>query len=269
MYNDVAGGAAVAARIALTAQRDVLVVIDTGGNFHLQRLAGAGLAGAPAGLAGVLDDGAAPAAVGAGLLALHHAKGGALLGHHIAPAAAVRAGLGAGALFAAAAAAVRAGLLPVDGNFFAGAVGGLLEGQDHTGLNVVALAGGVGVGACAAAKAAEAAAENVPENVPQVHAAKAAAEAAGAALARAVVGVHTGKAELVIPAALVRVGQHIVGFVDFLELFLGLFVAGVQVGVVLFRQLAVGAFDLGIAGVLANAEDLIIIAFICHTITLA
>ena len=235
MYNDVAGGAAVAARIALTAQRDVLVVIDTGGNFHLQRLAGAGLAGAAAGLAGVLDDGAAPAAVGAGLLALHHAKGGALLGHHIAPAAAVRAGLGAGALFAAAAAAVRAGLLPVDGNFFAGAVGGLLEGQDHTGLNVVDLAGGVGVGACTAPKAAEAAAENVPEDIPQIHAAKAAAETAGAALTRAVVGIHTGKAELVIP----------------------------------FRQLAVGAFDLGIAGVLANAEDLIIIAFICHTITLA
>ena len=41
--------------------------------------------------------------------------------------------------------------------------------------------------------------------------------------------------------ALGRVGKNIVGLIDLLELFLGVLVAGVQVGVVLFGQLAVGA----------------------------
>ena len=64
----------------------------------------------------------------------------------------------------------------------------------------------------------------------------------------------------------VRVGKNIVGLVDLLELFLGVLIAGVQVGVVLFGQLAVGAFDLGIGGVFADPQHLVVITFFCHRI---
>ena len=64
----------------------------------------------------------------AGLLALHYAKGGALLCYNITTAA-----------------AVGAGILAVDGDLLGAAVGGFLKGQDHIGLNVMALARCVGV----------------------------------------------------------------------------------------------------------------------------
>ena len=272
MDDHVARGAAVRTGVALAAQRNVLVVVDTRGDLDLQRLAGTGLAGTAAGLAGVLDDGAASAAVRAGLLALHHTKRRALLGHDIAAATALGTGLGAGAGRTAVAAAVRAGLLTVQRDLFGAAVGGLLKGQDHIGLNVMALARRVGVGAGRAAEAAKAAeataAEQITEDVAQIHtacAAKAATKAA-AGLAGPIVGIDPSESELVIALALVRVGKNIVGLIDLLELFLGVLVAGVQVGVVLFGQLAVGAFDLGIGGVFADPQHLVVITFFCHRI---
>ena len=271
MDDHVARGAAVRTGVALAAQCNVLVVVDTRGDLDLQRLAGTGLAGAAAGLAGVLDDGAASAAVRAGLLALHHAKRRALLGHDIAAATALGTGLGAGAGRAAVAVAVRAGLLTVQRDLFGAAVGGLLKGQDDVGLNVMALARRVGVGAGRAAEAAKAAAENITEDVAQIDAAGAAeaakaATVAAAGLAGPIVGIDPSESELVIALALVRVGKNIVGLIDLLELFLGVLVAGVQVGVVLFGQLAVGTFDLGIGGVFADPQHLVVITFFCHRI---
>ncbi len=55
---------------------------------------------------------------------------------------------------------------------------------------------------------------------------------------------QAGVAELIVALAFVGVGEHLVGFGRFLELLFGLGVAGVAVGVILHRQLAVGAFDL-------------------------
>ena len=88
-----------------------------------------------------------------------------------------------------------------------------------------------------------------------------------AAVGSRIVGVYAGKAELIIALAFLRVGKHIVGFVDLFELFLGFFIAGVQVRVVLFGKFAVGALDLGIRGVFADAQHLVIISFFCHMIT--
>jgi hypothetical protein len=62
-------------------------------------------------------------------------------------------------------------------------------------------------------------------------------------------------------ASLLRVGQHLVGDADLLEFGLGDLV-GVDVGVQLTRQLAISAFDLRIARVLAHAEQPVIVA--CH-----
>src|SRR5699024_2510197 len=86
--DDVAGGAAVGAGIAHAAQRKALVVVDAHRDADLQGLFGGYLAAAVADLAGVLDDLALAAAAGAGLLALHHAEGGALLLDDVAAAAA-------------------------------------------------------------------------------------------------------------------------------------------------------------------------------------
>ena len=150
-------------------------------------------------------------------------------------------------------------------------MGRFLKGQDDVGLDIVALARGVGVGAAGTAETAKAtAAEQIAEDIAQVNtaaetAAKAATEAT-AGLAGPIVGIDPSETELVIALALVRVGKNIVGLVDLLELFLGVLIAGVQVGVVLFGQLAVGAFDLGIGGVFADPQHLVVITFFCHRI---
>src|SRR5699024_696783 len=255
------GGAAVGAGVAHAPQGKALVVVDAHGDADLQGLFGGHPAAAVADLAGVLDDLALAAAAGAGLLALHDSKGGALLLDDIAAAAAVGAGLGLAAGGRAAAAALGAGLLPGDGDVLFAAVDRLVKAQGDAHPDVLALTGGVGVGACAAPKPAEAAAEDVPEDVPQVHPAKAAEAAGSAALAGRVVGVHPRKAKLVVALALFRVGQDLVGLVDLLEFFLGGLVAGVVVRVVFQRQLTVGLLDLLVRGCLGYPQDLVIVTF--------
>jgi hypothetical protein len=148
-------------------------------------------------------------------------------------------------------------------------VGRLLKIQRDAHADIGALARRVGVGAAAAAESAEAAAEDIAEQIAQIHAPAAgksvepAAEAA--ALARAVGGVHAGKAELIVLGALVGIAEDLVGLVDLLEFFLGFLVAGVIVRVILQGQLAVRLFDLLGAGALGDAQHLIVVSFFCHT----
>jgi hypothetical protein len=66
-------------------------------------------------------------------------------------------------------------------------------------------------------------------------------------------------AKLVVAPPLVWIGEHLVGFVDFLEALLGCFVAGVHVGVILASQLAIGALDFLGRGISADAQDLVVI----------
>ena len=76
--------------------------------------------------------------------------------------------------------------------------------------------------------------------------------------------------ELVVLRALLRVAQDLGGLVDLLELRLGLFVAGVQVGVVLLGELSVCLFYLFLRGALFKAEHLVIVAFLFrHVLHLA
>jgi hypothetical protein len=65
----------------------------------------------------------------------------------------------------------------------------------------------------------------------------------------------------VVGRALLRVLQHLVGLGDFLEHLLRLLVAGVLVRVVLDRLLAVGLFELLLAGALGDAEEFVIVFF--------
>ena len=149
-------------------------------------------------------------------------------------------------------------------------MGGFLKGQHHAGLNIVAFARGVGPGtgapAAKTAKAAETAAEQVAENIAKVHAAKP-GPAETAAVFGGIVRVHAGKTKLVVPFALFRVGEDVVRLVDLLKLFLCGFIAGVQVRVVLFGELAVGALDFGVACIFADTQHLVIVSLVCHRIT--
>ena len=68
-------------------------------------------------------------------------------------------------------------------------------------------------------------------------------------------------AEPVVARPLVAIREDRVGLGGLLELLLGVLVALVAIGMVLKRQLAIRALDLLIAGVLRNAEDLVVVPF--------
>jgi hypothetical protein len=109
----------------------------------------------------------------------------------------------------------------------------------------------------ATAGVAEDVAEDVAEGLGE------AAEALGAAAAE--VRVDAGVAVLVVGRALLRVGQHLVGFLGLLEALLGRLRRRtlVAVRVVLHRQLAISLLDLFVGRVLGDAEHLVVVAF-CH-----
>ena len=71
-------------------------------------------------------------------------------------------------------------------------------------------------------------------------------EVAGRAAALLPVGIRASK--LVIAGALFLIAQYLISLVDLLELFLGLFIAGVAVRVILHGQFAIGLADVVRAG---------------------
>ena len=75
---------------------------------------------------------------------------------------------------------------------------------------------------------------------------------------------HAGMAEPIVEAALLRVGEHGVGFGRLLERLLGLVIPRVAVGMVLQRKLAVRALDLLIRGLALDPEDLVVVT-LAHT----
>ena len=106
-------------------------------------------------------------------------------------------------------------------------------------------------------------AEEGTEQVPQIHAAHVkAAVAAAESASPAVGGIHPRVTELVIPGALLRIGEDLIGLVDLFELGLSRGVAGVQVGVELLGLLSVSLFQLLLAGPLADPQDFIVISFL-------
>ena len=112
----------------------------------------------------------------------------------------------------------------------------------------------------AAATATTALAEDVAEDVAEAF--KATAKTATETGATHV-GIDPGVAVLVVGRLLLRVGQHLVGFLDLLELGLR-FLGGitlVAVRVVFHGQLAVGLLDFVVAGIARNAEHFVIVAF--------
>ena len=254
----VAGRPAPGTAVTLAPQGDGLSVVDACWYLHPD---GAGLADTALTLTGrarFLDDLAGALAVLAGAAAGKDAEGRALGGLHLAGAPAHRTGLGRGALFRAGAAAVLAALISGDADALFTAENRFFKGQLQRDAQVFALPRAVLPGLLTA----EATAEHGAEDVAQVEILE--ASEAAASRAAGVVGVDARKSVLVVAGLFLGVRQHLIGAVDFLHLLFGFFVAGVQIGMVFLRKLAIGLFDFIVAGALLQAQDLIKIALFSH-----
>ena len=106
--------------------------------------------------------------------------------------------------------------------------------------------------------------KNIRENIGETAAAEIKLKAAERIAAELLALLPVG-AELVIHLPLLLVFENFVRLVYFLELFLGILIAGVVVRVVLHGKLAVCLFDLGIACALGYPQHFVIITlFLCH-----
>ena len=128
-HDQVAGGTAVAAHIALAPDGNGLAIVDACRDLHADLLGLPQAAAAAAGLAGLVDDLALAPAVGTDGAGGHGAEHGPLLHAHLTGAVALGADLGCGTLGAAGAATGVAGLNVLDGDLLLTAEGGLLQSQ--------------------------------------------------------------------------------------------------------------------------------------------
>src|SRR6266850_79549 len=242
---------ALLAALAFARNSQPVAGVHAGGNLDAQA---ADLPAAPlaaAGRAGIPDDRPRAAALAAG-----PAQGEEPLPvHHLSLAAAglagrARAGLGPGA------AAVRAVLEAGNGDLLLAAQGGV----EKVDLEIEAQVGPPAPGGARPARPAE----EVPERKAEERSEDVleigedlrveAAETLGAA--------EAGMAEPVVAGALLLVGQDGVGLGRFLELLLGVLVAGVAIGVMLHGELAVGLLDLGLTGLAPDPEHLVVVALL-------
>ncbi len=167
-----------------------------------------------------------------------------------------RAGLGAGARLGAAALAGLAAFPGRDADLRVVAARGLLQRDLHAVAQV-----GAAIDLRAATlprrpppRLAEDVAEDVAEGLGETAEALAALRAA-----EALVRVDAGVAVLVVGGPLLAVREHLVGLLGLLELVLGLLVARIAVRVVFHRELAISLLDVVVAGVLRDAQNLVII----------
>ena len=72
-----------------------------------------------------------------------------------------------------------------------------------------------------------------------------------------------GMPEAVILRAPFRIGENLVGLVEFLEALLGIFVAGIAIGMKLNRETAVSFLQLDFAGATIDAENFVIVSLLC------
>src|SRR5690606_13174415 len=244
---EVAGRTATQAVLAFTVEAEALAVGNAGRNLHRHPAILRGAAGATARGAGIAHD--APGGAAGAARARDDQE--ALLEPELARPAAVGADVGRRARGRARAVAGRARLFArnLDRLFAAGVrlVERDLEIEAQVGAAHRPLA------ARPAAEAAEA--EEVTEDVGEVGEDVGVEAARTGALAR-----HPRVAEAVVAGALLGIAEHGVGLGRFLEALLGFGVARVAVGVVLQRQLAVGALDVLLGRSARNAQDLVVIA---------
>ena len=145
-------------------------------------------------------------------------------------------------------------------DFLFDAVDGVIKGDLHVVAQVVAMLGAAAL--TAAAKeiledAAAHAAEDLAKNIERI--VKAAPLLAGRSRSGTAARGERRVAILIVGSAFLRVGKHLVGFAEFLELFLRSLVAGVFVRVIFDGQLAVGLLDVLDAGIVRDAQHFVVI----------
>src|SRR5207253_10382406 len=67
------------------------------------------------------------------------------------------------------------------------------------------------------------------------------------------------RAELIVLLALFGIAEDLVGLIDVLEIALGFLVVGIDVAMILARELAIGSFDLRLSRAALDAQDFIVI----------
>src|SRR5256886_13339478 len=242
---EVARLAAREAGLTLALQADAGAVLDAGRDLDRVALRPALAPGAAAAGTRVLDHGPVAMTARAGLrqdeesLALRHHTTAVAFGADLRR----RAGLRARAV------ALRARRLQRDRDLRLDTLERVLEGEIDLHLDVAAA---LGAGSSAARPAAEDAAEEIAE-VAEV----ADVEVAEVDVAALEAAAPVRRAEGVVLLALLRIGEQVVGALDFLESLLGRGVARITVRVVLARELAVGLLDLVGRGALCDAQDLV------------
>ena len=65
----------------------------------------------------------------------------------------------------------------------------------------------------------------------------------------------------VVDGALIGVGEHGVGFADFFEFFFRVRIVGIAVGMVLQRELAIGALEFDLGDSAGHAQHFVVVAF--------
>src|ERR1700730_7052356 len=247
---EVAVRAAAETRLALGAKLEPRAVVHTGGDLHGQRNRLAHAALTLAFRTRVRDDHALAAA----LTACRRDRKEALLRSDLAGAAAVRAGsrsfdAATGPRTLARFASSQA--LELDD--LIGAVRGLFEFDFQIVTQIVAAS-------AARARTTTAGSEEITENVGEDFF-EALGKIKSAETARALLPLKGGMPEAIVLGASLRVGENLIGLVEFLELFLGLLVAGVAIGMVLDRQTPVRLLKLVFGGAARNAQYFVIVPF--------
>src|SRR5712692_2981155 len=230
---EVAIRTAAETRLALGAKLEPRAVVDAGRDFNRQRDSLAHAALALAFRTGVRDDHALAAA----LTARRRDRKEALLRSDLAGTAAVRAGSRSfDAATRPCTLARFAGSQALELDDLIGAACGLFEFDFQIVTQIVAAS-------AARARTSTTGYEEITENVGKDFF-EALGEVKPAEASRALVPLKGGMPEAMVLRASLRVGENLIGLVEFLELFLGLLVARVAIGMVLNRQAPVRFFEL-------------------------
>ena len=232
------------AHFAFAAQAQTGAVVHTGRNADGKFPNGFHNTFALALGAGLGNGESASVAGGAGLHELHEA----LTDGHLTGAAALLAGFAGRALGRAGAVAFGAGDVTGQLDVLFRTLGGLAEGDGHVVAQIIAL---LGTGA-AGTGAAEA--EQITEHVAELCEDVFGTVEGGAAHTR------IGGTEPVVVGAPFRIAENVVGFRSFLELLFGLGIVRIVIGMILERQLSVGALDLVLGSVSGDAKNFVIVA---------
>ncbi len=251
-YIKIAGPAAVHAGLPLLREAELRAVVDARRNVHLELALALQIAFALTFLARTANDLAAPAALVAS--SAHRKK--RLLINHFALAAANGASsesvFGLGALAGAAAALFQARNLNVDRD----ATHGVFEIDLQVVADIVAALRARAALLTSAAGASEdvAESENVTEDVGQVGEARRRIETVAGRCG------HAFMAEAIVGGALLGVAQDAVSLGGFLEFLFRVVVAGIAIGMIFQRQLAVGGLEYSLLAIASDAENFVIIA---------